>query len=519
MKKKAAFILALFSLLLCACGSGTNTVPEITAAPSPSTDTAAVSSPPGETIDTIALFKDIQYYQEMLGDLLLCRVEYPVLLVGSEQGGKPLASSVDAFNAALATAAKDTYTRLLNSAYSDIDLNVENPGGYYSHTDLFVPRADSLALSVLCRSETGSASSQPQINYSCINFDSRTGRELKLKDVTADGETLTKLIKARLESDYPKAKFYDLEAAMAQYTEDISNYVWTLDYQGLSFYFAPYELAPYEEGSFTVGLRFDDHPELFSLYYTRQPYSYAVPVIEGRCLNYDMDSDGVSDTISLGAEGSNGSISRLDIGVNANQLGVNVSMTDLDAYVIYAGPARNYLFINAYNNSGYGYISVYRLERSGTSLLGMLYDTSLQAAGFTPECAGIPLLTSPENLILGTKIELLGTLTGVKYYSLGSAGMPETKDELYRVYADTILTSKSDFATAAIDPQTGRGLNSAAKIPAGTRMFYHRSDGVAFVDMMSEDGQCCRMYVSGRGTAQTVNGVPVADFFDGTVYK
>lgn len=518
MKRRAAFILALFSLLLCACQGGNTAVPQATAEPSPSPG-ITVSASSGDRIDTFSLFKDIQYYEEKQGDLLLCRVEYPVLLMGPQQSATALASSVDAFNAALAAAAQETYTRLLNSAYSDIELNVENPGGYFSHTDLYVKRSDSLALSILCRSESGSAAALPQISYSCMNFDSRTGRELKLRDVTADPEALTALIKAKLESDYPKAEFYDLAAAMEQYAQDISSYVWTMDYQGLSFYFAPYELAPYEQGSFTVGLRFDEHPELFSLYYTRQPYSYAVPLVDGRCLNFDMDSDGVSDAITLRTEGGKGSISRIEIGVNSSKLGVNVSMTDYEAYVIYAGPSRNYLFINAYNASGYGYVSVYRLERTGASLLGMLYDTSLQAAGFTPECAGIPLLTSPENLILGTKVELLGTLTGVKNYSLGSAGMPETKDELYRVYADTTLTAKTDFATAAIDPRTGSGLNSAARITAGTRMFYHRSDGAAFVDMMSEDGQCCRMYVSGRGQNQTVNGVPVAEFFDGVVYK
>lgn len=515
MKRWAAFILSLIALLLCACSGSAPAAPQPTETPAVP---AATSAPSGGDLETISLFKDIKYYEYSEDGRLFCRVEYPVLLMESGGQFQALGSSVDAFNAALAAAAAETYTRLYNSACSDMELNMENPGGYYSHTDLYVTRADSLALSVLCVTESGSAASPAQRSYSSMTFDSRTGRQLALKDVSTDGERLTGLIKEQLEKDYPKAEFYDLEAAMSLYAQDISGLVWSLDYQGLSFYFAPYELAPAEEGSFSVGLRFDDHPELFSIYYTRRPFSYAVPVVDGRCLNYDMDEDGVSDAIRMGMKEKKGTV-YLNIDVNSKELSVKVSMTGYEAYVIYAGPSRSYLFINAHNNSDYGYISVYRLDRTGAALLGMVYDTSLQAAGFTPECPGIPLLTRPQQLVLGTKIELLGTLTGVRDYSIGSAGMPETKDELYRVYADTTLTAKTAFATAGIDPVTGRGLNSAVKVVPGTRMFYHRSDGAGFVDMMSEDGQCCRMYVSGKGQNQTVNGMSVEQCFDGVIYK
>lgn len=518
MKRCFAFILSLSALVLCACSAGKTDIPQPTEIPAATSAPTAAPSQSGSGIETIALFKDIHYYEYSEDDRLFCRVEYPVLQMSSVSHNQALGSSVDAFNAALAAQASETYTRLLNSARADVELNVENPGGYYSRTDLYVTRADSLALSALCVNESGAASRLSQRGYSSINLDSRTGRQLALRDVSTDAERLTALIGEQLEKDYPKAKFYDLEAAMGQYAQDISALVWTLDYQGLSFYFAPYELAPYEEGSFCVGLRFDDHPELFSIYYTRQPFSYAVPVVEGRCLNYDMDSDGVSDFISLSRQEKKG-VNYLVIGVNSSELSINVSMTGYEAYVVYAGPSRSYLYINAHNSSDYGYISVYRLERTGAALLGMLYDTSLQAAGYTPECPGIPLLTKPEQLILGTKVELLGTLTGVKDYSIGSAGMPETADEYYRVYADTTLTAKGDFATAAIDPVTGRGLNTAVKIAAGTRMYYYHSDGAGYVDLMSEDGQCCRMYVSGRGQAQTVNGMPVDQCFDGLIYK
>jgi len=515
MKKAAVLLLACMLLGLCACSKAASSpVTEDTVSTAAPVSTAAVNA---DALETIGFYKDIQFYEQWDGDMLLCRVEFPVLI--PEGANSELAGSVDALNARLASKAQETYTRLLNSVLADIELNVENSSNHLNYTDACIVRADSRALSVILSTENYTRGIYDALSFSCANFDAATGRELALRQVVSDVGELTAVIKQALEQKYPKVEFYDLETSLQQYIEMPERYVWALGYQGVSFYFAPYELAGEEYGTLSVGLRYEDYPQLFSLYYTHQPYSYVVPLIEGECLNYDLDRDGVSDHIMLKPHEEKGKINGLDISVGSNTFTINTIIESYDAYVIYAGLGRNYLFINAFNGTGYGYISVYRLERSGASLVGMIYDTSLQAAGFTAECPGIPLLTQPENMLLGSKIELLGTLTGVRNYSIGSTGMPESADEYYRVYANTTLTAKTAFATAAIDPATGRGLNTAARVEPGTRMYYLRSDGRSFVDMMSEHGVCCRMYVSGRGDAQTVNGMPVADCFDGVIYS
>jgi len=512
--KKAAVLLAVCALLgLCAC-SKHNTSPTVeepvsTAAPAAVANTAEP--------ETVRFYKDIQFYEQWDNDTLLCRVEFPVLI--PEGANSQLVASVDALNARLSSQAQETYTKLLNSVQADVELNVEGSSNYLNYTDAYIMRTDSRALSIIFRTENYTRGIYDALSFSCANFDAATGRELALSQVASDVGQLTAVLKEALEQKYPEVEFYDLETALQQYAQTPERCVWALGYQGISFYFAPYELAPGEYGPITVGLRYDDYPQLFSLYHTHQPYSYVVPLIEGECLNYDLDRDGVSDQISLKPHEMKGRINGLDISVASNTFTINTVIESYDAYVIYAGLGRNYLFINAFNGTGYGYISVYRLERSGASLVGMIYDTSLQAAGFTAECPGIPLLTQPENILLGSKIELLGTLTGVKNYSIGAGGMPESQEEYYRVYANTTLTAKTAFATAGIDPATGRGLNTAAKVEPGTRLYYLRSDGRSFVDMMTEQGVCCRMYVSGKGAAQTVNGMPVADCFDGVIYN
>lgn len=514
MKKAAVLLLACVLLGLCACSKPepSPTVQETVSTAAPVAAAANSAAP-----ETVRFYKDIRFYEQWDNDTLLCRVEFPVLI--PEGAGAELSASVDAFNAVISSQAQETYTKLLNSVQADVELNVEGSSNYLNYTDAYVMRADSRALSLVFRTENYTRGIYDALSFTCANFDAATGRELALGQVASDVGQLTEVLKEALEQKYPKVEFYDLETALQQYAQMPERYVWALGYQGISFYFSPCELAPEEYGALTVGLRYDDHPQLFSLYHTYQPYSYVVPLIEGECLNYDLDRDGVSDQISLRPHEVKGRINGLDISVASDTFTINTVIESYDAYVVYAGLGRNYLFINAFNGTGYGYISVYRLERSGASLVGMIYDTSLQAAGFTAECPGIPLLTQPENILLGSKIELLGTLTGVKNYSIGAGGMPESPDEYYRVYANTTLTAKTAFATAGIDPVTGRGLNSAVKVEPGTRLYYLRSDGRSFVDMMTEQGVCCRMYVSGKGASQTVNGMSVADCFDGVIYN
>ncbi|MBQ8217037.1 MAG: hypothetical protein IJZ91_03645 [Oscillospiraceae bacterium] len=515
MKKAAVLFLAFMLLGLCAC-SKEDSVP---AAQEPVSDPEAVSTaaPVSDAMETVGFYKDIQFYDQWNMDTLLCRVEYPVLIPAG--AGAELSAAVDALNARTAATAQEIYAKLSGSVQADIELKVENASNYLNYTDAYIMRSDSRALSVVFRTENYTRGIYDSLSFASANFDAASGKELALGKVVSDMGELGAILKTALEEKYPKVEFYGLEASMQQFVETPERFVWALGYQGISFYFAPYELAGMDAGTLTVGLRYEDYPQLFSLYYTRQPYSYVVPLVEGECLNYDLDMDGVSDEIRLMPHEEKGKINGLDISVASKTFTINTVIESYDAYVIYAGLGRSYLFMNAFNGTGYGYISVYRLERSGASLVGMIYDTSLQAAGFTPECPGIPLLTQPENILLGSKIELLCTLTGVKTYFIGASGLPESGDEYYRVYANTTLTAKTPFATAAIDPASGRGLNTAARVEPGTRMYYLRSDGRSFVDMMSEDGVCCRMYVSGRGDAQTVNGMSVADCFDGVIYN
>ncbi len=356
--------------------------------------------------------------------------------------------------------------------------------------------------------------------YYSTNLDTATGRVLSLSDVALNMAQLRAVLETTLRNKYPDAGFETLEDALNACFSDPASLTWTLDYQGVSFFFAAGELSDFDDGEMNCSVRFDANPGVFSEYYTAAPLSYVVPFTQWRCMDYDLNGDGAEDDIYIDREYAEDgvSIERLTISVNGREYTANTPMTDCTAYTVcISGGAKSFLFISAQNLTGYGYISVYRLDRTGASLVGMLYESSLYAAGYASVCPGVPLLTDPGSFVLGTRIQYLGTLTGIKTYSTGEDGMPVSADAYYQLYGAQPLTLKSQLVTATIDA-AGSGTFAAETFSPGTQLSFLRSDGAGAVDMVTDEGVYCRLYVSGKPGSQKVNGMPVEDVFTGMVY-
>ena len=527
MKKSISFLLTLTALVLCACGGS---VPQQTDEPAEVSASPAASALPG--VYPLDFFKDTEalWQQEQDGTELV-RVSYPVLSLSQEDSVKfsALSNALLALNSDAASAGSSSYDQLLPLAQAELARCAAAAGvgsgedapvfkTFYRKVNLTLPRADSRAVSVLYSLTSYSGGTEGDVFYYSSNFDSASGRLLSLSDVVLDLPEFRDILEAGLREKYAEVDFTALEDALNGYMSDLSSLTWTLDYQGLSFFFAAGTLAPYDDGAMQLSLRFADNLRLFSLYYTAVPTAYAVPLTGGSCLNYDFDQDGKADEISVERiYGDDGSIEKLKISVNGKVFTANTPMTDCDCYVVRPGTGRSYLFISAQNLTGYGYISVYLIDRTGASLAGMQYESSLYAASYTPACAGTTLLTDPGYFMMGTRIQYLGTLTGLKVYSIGTDGMPVSSDSYYQLYGADPLTLKTQLVTATIDA-AGSGTFAAETFPAGTRLSFWRGDGSGSMDMYTDDGVYCRLYVSGKPGSQKVNGVPVENVFDGIVY-
>ena len=147
---------------------------------------------------------------------------------------------------------------------------------YEDMNDVFIRRADTLAVSLLEWSFNYEGGVHGMSGVRGINFDSKTGQELSLSDVCPDLPTLAGVIKEQLCREYPDASFVANGAETVDILMGAGNIAWTLDPTGVSFYFNPYLIGSYSEGIFATTVLFDEHPELFVEKYCRAPKAYCM---------------------------------------------------------------------------------------------------------------------------------------------------------------------------------------------------------------------------------------------------
>ena len=164
---------------------------------------------------------------------------------------------------------------------------------YQDMNDVFIRRADTLAVSLLEYSVNYEGGVHGMSGVRGRNFDSKTGRELALPDVCPDLPKLAGVIREQLCREYPNASFAANGAEAVNLLMGAGNIAWTLDPTGVSFYFNPYLIGSYSEGIFGTTILFDEHPELFVEKYCRAPQAYCMelrPYIPARASFANGDS-------------------------------------------------------------------------------------------------------------------------------------------------------------------------------------------------------------------------------------
>ena len=162
-----------------------------------------------------------------------------------------------------------------------------------STVDIQVRRADSVAVSYLTDSYA---------DYGFINdfrgmwgssYDTQTGQELFLNDVIKDMTQIPSLVTEELNSHLWAGEGY-AETVIEDYFRNTpeDGISWTLDYNGVTFYFGDGDVTePGNEGQ-TATISFAEYPELFEEKYRNVPEAYMVrlPLDSSFFTNLDGDS-------------------------------------------------------------------------------------------------------------------------------------------------------------------------------------------------------------------------------------
>ena len=393
--------------------------------------------PPATPVDhggatTLALQKQLHALYDWDDTSLLVRSEFSPVTMWYEDAAKypKLAETLNQTANMVKRSMEDEYDNLCATAREELLWAGENIETSVSTLDIQVRRADSVVLSLLSDSYSDYGWIEDFRGMHGTNYDTQTGQELAVTDVVNINQTLAEAVASELNS-HQWAGDYDYLTAVEEYfvntpTDGIS---WTLDYNGVTFYFGDGDLEEPGNGRKTATVSFAQHPELFAEKYMVIPDAYMVELPMDSSFFTDLDGDGDLEELNITGyfDGGVGMYTKFGIYTDTNG-SYNYEDCYADGFIPYyvkTADGNHYLYLFCEQNEGSGPIPmmllvVFDLKDGILTKIGELNA----APGFIPPDV-YRLPTNPEGFYLDDFDSMAQDMLP---FAVGKAGMPEPKE-------------------------------------------------------------------------------------------
>ena len=296
-KRAAALLLSMCMLLcLCACGDQTGSespdpqnTPQDTPNPSGTPDTSPTVHGDARTL---SLQKQLYSLYDWDDDALLVQSEFSHVTLWQNDTAKypELAETLEQTANMIKRSMEDEYDNLCATAREELPWTGETS---VSTLDIQVRRADSVVLSLLSDSYSDYGWIEDFRGMHGTNYDAQTGLELALNDVVDVNNDLADAVANELNSHQWAGDFDYRDAVQAYFANTpYDGFSWTLDYNGVTFYFADGDLEEPGNGGKTATVSFTQYPELFNEKYMAVPSAYMVELPMDSSYFTDLDGDG-----------------------------------------------------------------------------------------------------------------------------------------------------------------------------------------------------------------------------------
>ncbi len=493
-------------LSLCSCQKNSNGIVNET----PVEDIAFVSVMLGE--------KNITEWNE---NSVICNVGWDKLKLSKEDEKKfpELKKTFDKLND---EALKDAKALMyeLSGAAKDLEGDEYNPLYLEGRSKVYLQRADTKIISFVEDVFVHSGGVHPDYHYITSNFNPETGEELVLTDVMKSLKGLPDILEGELGIKYDYLNFGEnqLWTIFKEYSPE--DYNWTLDYQGITFWFSPYDIAAYAAGPLSVKIYFDEEPYIFNEEYTKAPSKdYAVMLPMRQKIDFDLNlNDDKKDCIEVDTMPDKyGSYNMLSVTVNGKTVADEINYAyNFDAYVAHVGD-KSYIYSDSLSDNDYHIFCTWDINGDTPKMTQELYGTEVDyeyiEEGFEEGTTYKQAFNNPEFLRLETRFQILGTRGATATYKISEKdGKPEMTDEAYTFnYGHDVKTAIP--LEAELLPNMEK-----TKLPAGTSLTPYQTDGETFVDLKTENGSVVRLNIDVSDWPRTVNGIPEDECFENLLY-
>ena len=349
-------------------------------------------------------------YEEKDNDTLLLRQKWSTIWRVEEYGGEnaEVFHALDMWNTDEKKRVYERRRKMLAAAKGHFAESPEYFNGYYDSMSVWINRADSLAVSLLTLPSDYTGGAHGMYGKYGVNFDTATGKKIELSDVFKDAEQTAKVVTERIFANYGEEFLFERtdEKILKDIVQNTAS--WTLDNDGVTFYFNPYALAPYAAGILTAKVYFDFDKEIFKDKYRITPTAYVSNISETLPLNINGEMSFVDVAVV-------GDKCRISVGAEEILAGDNVS--DARGVFIHKSDGKNFVWADVKNNeTGAREILVFAVEPN-LHYVGTLKRTFFDPFGSDREQRRL-WMTNPNGFMLYKN----ATLDGEGRTDIGSVG-------------------------------------------------------------------------------------------------
>ena len=395
-----------------------------------------------------------------------------------------------------------------------------------------VHRADAGIFSYLGASESYWGGVHGDYGYGGYTYDTQTGRELKLGDLVKDIPAMGELVIEKLQSDYDEQIFFEsYEDTIREYfsgeeSEDSPEVAFTVEPDGISFWFGPYDLAAYASGMQFVHICFDEAPELFDSRCTKNTQEeYAIEMADYLPLKVDLEQNGTVDEVLVwGDMNEYGEYDSLHVTVNGKDTEAENAYFYTMRPVYIRAQGHDILMVDTTTDNDYRIMYTFTLWDNGA-----VFDSEENNAfasqipsRFGEDYDGFwrSLPVDPSNFCMWCRYDLLSTTSARRWYGIGPDEILEPKTEYYEIGNDYfVLTAKMDLVFDRVDASLDKVVEKDVTVPEGTELRFFRSDLETYTDMKDDAGNIYRVRMDDKdGWPPTIRGHEIMDCFDGIIF-
>lgn len=415
-------------------------------------------------------------------------------------------------------------------------------------------RADSSVFSYERTDYSYLGGAHPSTQYNGYAYDTSSGRQLCLDDVTDDKDKIYEEVMKQLKASEDSSAFFegwqdtikkwfddsDKNADTVSDTEDgteDTHLDWYLDQTGLNVIINAYDIGPYAMGSRTISVSYDSG--LVKKEYCADIADIAQDVTLYDSLTY-TDADGNKKSAYLSAgdtsedeENQNASLYIAKSEDDSSPVKIELSGYTINKMFLMTAPdSRKYLYVDSTSDNDYHTLDVIDMDSDKHEIIGNCDDGAIYDHDIL-DC---------DSFILGTRLELLGTYSAYRTYHVGNDGMPVKNEEEYTIenydadwadqYSDgesaysipelkdlpysSALKTKCDIDVMMHPDETDE--KKQETLPAGTVCIPYKTDGKTYMTFKSVEGKLFDVEVKADDYEYSVDGMNQDDVFDGMIY-